>query len=334
MTDDSSSPPWLDAYLRPIESRISARVAGGEHALERAVAAALLGGKRVRAVLALLWCEAASGDFAQAIPVATAYEFAHAAALVQDDILDGSAFRRGGESIVKKYGLRSAILASNILLAYVPREIAEYGEAGPDSGKLLRRLFELLGESYAASVLGESIDMEMAEKVGVDEGDYEYMIRLKTGALIGASSASGALVGGDGRGDLVEKAYGFGESLGMAYQVQDDVLDIVGSEDVLGKPVFADIIGGKKNIVIIHAMRHCSDEERGFLAGLPGRGRLDPAEISRAADLFSGCGSIAFARRVASGYADEARKSLESLESGDVRDKLLQLSAYLTSRKY
>jgi geranylgeranyl pyrophosphate synthase len=334
MTDESSSPLWLDAYLRPVESRISARAVDGGHALDGAIAAALSGGKRVRAVLALLWCEAVAGDYIPAVPVATAYEFAHAAALVQDDILDGSAFRRGGESIVKRYGLRSAILASNVLLAYVPREIAEYGEAGPEGGKTLRRLFELLGDSYAASVLGESIDLEMAEKGGADERDYEYMIRLKTGALIGASSASGALVGGNGGGELVEKAYSFGESLGMAYQVHDDVLDIVGSENVLGKPVFADITGGKKNIVIIHTLRHCSDRERDFLAGLPGRARLDSAEVSKAKDLFTGCGSIDFARRAASKYVDDALKSLDALESGDVRDKLLQLSTYLTSRKY
>src|SRR5208283_1867988 len=181
----SPAPPWLESYVGRIDSRISTRVGTGSHSLEKAVAEALSGGKRVRAVLALLWCEVVSGDFTAALPVAAAYEFAHAAALVQDDIVDGSETRRGEDSIVKKYGLRSAILASNVLLAYVPREISEYGEAGPDSGKLLRRLFELLGESYAASVLGESIDMEMAEKVGVDEGDYEYMIRLKTGALIG-----------------------------------------------------------------------------------------------------------------------------------------------------
>ena len=334
MTDESSSPPWLDAYLRPVESRISARAARGEHPLDRAVSAALSGGKRVRGVLALLWCEAVSADFVPAIPVAAAYEFAHAAALVQDDILDGSAFRRGGESIVKRYGLRSAILASNVLLAYVPREIAEYGESGPEGGRMLRRLFELLGESYAASVLGESIDLEMVEKGGADERDYEYMIRLKTGALIGASSASGALVGGNGGGDIVEKAYAFGESLGMAYQVHDDVLDIVGTENVLGKPVFADITGGKKNIVIIHTLRHCSEGERDFLAGLPGRARLESADVRRAKDLFTGCGSIEFASRAAARYADEARRSLDSLEPGPVKDKLTQLSVFLTARKY
>jgi len=266
--------------------------------------------------------------------VAAAYEFAHAAALVQDDILDGSSFRRGGESIVKRYGLRPAILASNILLAHVPREIAEYGERGPEGGKMLRRLFELLGESYAASVLGESIDLEMADKGGADERDYEYMIRLKTGALIGASSASGALVGGDGGSQLVDKAYAFGESLGMAYQVRDDVLDIVGSENVLGKPVFADITGGKKNIVIIHTLRHCSERERDFLVGLPGRERLGTAEVRRARDLFAGCGSIEFASRAADKYAQEARRLLDCLEQGPVREKLTQLSIFLTSRKY
>src|SRR5208282_2960205 len=220
-----AAPLWLESYVGRIDSRISARVGTGSHSLEIAVAEALSGGKRVRAVLALLWCELVSGEFDAAIPVATAYEFAHAAALVQDDIVDGSESRRGDESIVKKYGLRSAILASNLLLAYVPREISEYGEGEPNGGRKLAKLFELLGDAYASSVLGEFLDLEMAEKVDASEGDYEHMIGLKTGALIGASSASGVVVGGKAdSGRMVDLAYRFGESLGMAYQVQDDLL--------------------------------------------------------------------------------------------------------------
>jgi geranylgeranyl pyrophosphate synthase len=327
----------LESYVSRIDSRISTRVGPGSHSLENAVVEALSGGKRVRAVLALLWCEVVSGDSAAAIPVAAAYEFAHAAALVQDDIVDGSESRRGEASIVKKYGLRSAILASNLLLAYVPREISEYGGSGPNGGRTLGKLFELLGDAYASSVLGEYLDLEIAEKKDASESDYEHMIGLKTGALIGASSASGVVVGGGpGKEDLLDLAYRFGESLGMAYQVQDDLLDIVGDEGVLGKPVFADIRGGKKNLVLIHTMQRCTADDLKFLAGIPanGGGRMQGSEIERARGLFVKYGSIDYARRVASGYVGRARATLDHLEPSKARDKLSEMCDYLTDRKY
>lgn len=333
---DSYFPSWLQSYVDRIDSRIATRVGRGNNALERAVSEALSGGKRVRAVLALLWCEAVSGEFAPAIPVATAYEFAHAAALIQDDIIDRSAHRRGEESIVQKYGLRPAILASNVLLAYVPREISEYGEMGPNGGSTLLKLFEMLGDSYAATVLGEFLDLEMEEKASAGQADYEHMIGLKTGALIGASSASGAVVGGAIGSGVLDLAYRFGESLGMAYQVQDDLLDIVGEEGVLGKPIFADIRGGKKNLVSIHTMQHCTQEDREFLLRIRSGHQEQPrsSEIERARALFARYGSIEYAKHVASNYVEKARSMLDALEPGTARSKLNELCDYLTSRKY
>jgi len=255
---------------------------------------------------------------------------------VQDDILDGSESRRREASIVKKYGLRTAILASNLLLAYVPREISEYGPVGQDGGGMLRKLFELLGDAYASSVLGEFLDLELAENKNAGESDYERVIELKTGALIGASSASGVVVGGLGSDRMVDVAYHFGELLGMAYQVQDDLLDIVGDEGVLGKAAFADIRGGKKNVILIHTMQRCGSEDQGFLAGLLASegGRLEESEIERARNLFARYGSTDYARKISSGYVERARALLDPLEPSQARSRLSELCDYLTDRKY
>jgi geranylgeranyl diphosphate synthase, type I len=299
-----------------------------------AVKGALYGGKRIRAVLALLWCEAVSGGYEVAVPVAVAYELAHAAALVQDDILDESGFRRGERSIVGKHGLRSAILASNMLLAQVPREIAGYGSLS-SGGETLRMLFDLLGESFGAAVLGEFLDLEMAARDSVSQSDYEYMIKMKTGALVGASSASGVVVGGGiDQKAAVKTAYEFGEWLGMAYQVHDDLLDIIGDEETLGKAVFTDIRGGKKNIVLIHAMEMSSEDGRLFLRELLGKERFESSEVRRVRDLLSQTRSVEYAQDVAASYAQNARKLLETADVGATRDKLLELSDYLSSRKY
>lgn len=307
----------------------------GSSELEVAVTEALRGGKRIRAALALLWCEVVSGGYEAAVPVAVAYEMAHAAALVQDDILDDSGFRRGERSIVGKHGLRLAILASNMLLAQVPREVAEY--ASLDSGgQTLRRLFDLLGESFGAAVLGESLDLEMAHREDVSRSDYEYMIKLKTGALVAASSASGVIVGGGiDKQATVRAAYGYGEWLGMAYQVHDDLLDLVGDEETLGKPVFADIRGGKKNVVLIHAMEGSSNDDRIFLRELTGKNaEYDDSEIRRVREILAKRHSVEYAEGVAFEYAENARRLLGTVDAGPTKAKLLELSDYLSSRKY
>ena len=213
----------------------------------------------------------------------------------------------------------------------------ESGELEPNGGRKLTKLFELLGDAYASSVLGEFLDLEMVEKSDASESDYEHMIGLKTGALIGASSASGVVVGSMVESDhMVDVAYRFGELLGMAYQVQDDLLDIVGDEGVLGKPVFADIKGGKKNLVLIHTAQLCSQEDREFLAGIPANGgrSLAETEIERARALFVKFGSIDYARKVATGYVERARSMLDNLEPREARGKLAELCGYLTDRKY
>jgi geranylgeranyl diphosphate synthase type I len=297
---------------------------------------ALSGGKRVRAILALLWCEALSNSPETAMPVAVAYELAHAAALVQDDIVDNSDLRRGTRSIVSKYGLRSALLASNMLLAQVPTEISEYGKLDP-SGETLKKLFEVLGESYGAAILGEFLDLEMADRNDVLETEYESMIRLKTGALVGASSASGAIVGGGiGRDEIIKAAYGFGEYLGMAYQVRDDLLDVMGDQKALGKPIFSDIRSGKKNVIVIHTLEECSQEDKRFLTGLLDRKEpFDESGIDRARSLFVQHGSIEYAQTFASKYVDAARSVLDSVElQSEPRAKLLELSGYLADRSY
>ncbi|MGI0092395.1 MAG: polyprenyl synthetase family protein, partial [Nitrososphaerales archaeon] len=254
MTDESASftlPSWLEEYVECINHEIYLHYGeeGKKSELDRAAIDAIAKGKRIRAILALLWSEALSGDYERAAPVAVAYELAHAAALVQDDIIDSSDMRRGEKSIVGKYGISGAILTSNTLLFHVPNLIAECGRSGSGAPTLCR-LLDVLGECYRSATLGEYLDLEMAERDNASEDEYAEMIRLKTGALIGASSASGAIIGSNLNDEkAINGAFQFGEWLGMAYQIQDDVLDLIGDESTIGKPIFTDIKRGKKSLV-------------------------------------------------------------------------------------
>lgn len=324
---------WLKPYVTSIDSELVRLFPPNSPiVLERAVSDALSGGgKRVRAILALLWCEVYSNDYEKAIPAAVAYELAHASALVQDDIVDSSSMRRGEQSIVMKYGLQNAILASDLLLFNVPKMIAKYDQL--ENGRLAK-LFDLVGEACRDATWGEFLDLELAEKDQVSEIDYENMIRSKTATLLAAPSASGAIVGG-APDEHVEMAYKFGEWLGMAYQVQDDTLDLMGSESALGKPVFTDLRAGKKNIALIHCFRRCSNEEKRFLKSLFNRrGDYTALEVKRAREILESHGSVKYARAKSAFYIGQARDTLKNIGDCDAKDSLAKLSTYLAERYY
>ena len=325
--------PWLLEYVEAVNSELQDLYPQpGKTALEQAAADALsVGGKRVRATLALLWCEVYSGEYKPAVPLAVAYELAHASALVQDDIIDHSETRRGAKSIAAKYGVTTAILASDLLLFNVPREVAKYRNL--DSGRLAR-IFDLVGEACRATTWGEFLDMKMAGGTEGTEKDYEEMIRLKTSTLLSAPCASGALVGGASE-EQAALAGTFGEELGMAYQIQDDALDLVGDETTLGKPVFTDLRGGKKSVVLLHCLNQCSGDDRKFILGLLNRsGPYEIDEVAKLKELIRENGSLEYAKGRVMNYTDIAREILGSAPDTEARSRLLELTSYLASRYY
>lgn len=324
---------WLRDYTDPVNSALDElNPPGGKTSLEMAVRDALsVGGKRVRATLALLWCEVYSGDHMLAVPLAVAYELAHAGALVQDDIIDRSEMRRGTKSIEAKYGLTTAILASDLLLFNVPKMVAKY--EGLES-KRLARILDLLGEACRATTWGEFIDMEMARVGGESENGYEEMIKLKTSSLLSAPCASGALVGGASEADA-GTASRFGEEVGMAYQIQDDALDLVGNESELGKPVLTDLRGGKKSFVLMHCLARCSAADSDFVKGLMNRsGPYAQEEASRLRRLIEEKGSLEYARGKIAEHTANARDVLSTVPRGRAAERLEELTEYLAVRYY
>jgi geranylgeranyl diphosphate synthase type I len=239
--------------------------------------------------------------------------------------------RRGRESIVTKYGLSVAILASDLLLFNVPKMVAKYEDLG---SKRLAKVFDLVGEACRAATWGEFIDMEMTGRGEETEAAYEDMIRLKTSGLLSAPCASGAIVGG-ATDEEVALANGFGEELGLAYQIQDDTLDLVGDESVLGKPVLTDLREGKKGLVLIHCLSRCAIEDREFVLGLLGRsGAYTPEEVARLKRVVEEQGSLDYAHERVLKHTTAAKETLGSLPESSAKFRLLELTDYLASRYY
>ncbi|MCD6443425.1 polyprenyl synthetase family protein [Candidatus Bathyarchaeota archaeon] len=288
------------------------------------------GGKRIRPLLAVLSCEAVGGDPKLAIPVAVAYELAHTAALIQDDVLDRSPKRRGKPSVWKLYSLGEAILLSDLFLFEIYGVIAEYENLNLPP-KRLYRLLRLIRESAKNAAWGELLDLELAKKSYVTVEEYLEMIKFKTGSLLAAPAAAGAIVAGASE-SYVQALYLFAEKIGMAYQIQDDILDVVGSEKEMGKPIFLDLKAGKKSVVLIHAMQNATGDERRFLESIMFK-NLSKRDVEKVRRIIDRLGSVVYARELSFKLAEEGRRYLRLLKPSMARDALLKLS-YVAVNRY
>jgi geranylgeranyl diphosphate synthase type I len=198
----------------------------------------------------------------------------------------------------------------------------------------LAKVFDLLGEACRAATWGEFVDMDMTGKSVETEEAYEEMIRLKTSGLLSAPSASGALVGG-ATDEQVAVATKFGVELGLAYQIQDDTLDIVGEESALGKPVLTDLREGKKGLALIHCLNRCSKDDRDFVLGLLNRrGAYLQEETSRLRGILEKHGSLDYANEKVLRHTAAAREILGPLAENRAKSRLVELTDYLSARYY
>ena len=131
---------------------------------------------------------------------------------------------------------------------------------------------------------------------------------------------------------MIDLAYDFGEKLGMAYQVKDDLLDLMGEEAVIGKPIFTDLKSGKRNIVLIHSLQNSSQQDKDFITGLFFKERYTDSEISRSREIFSGCGAVEHAEMISDRYAESAKDLIRICQISAQRKSSLELSDYLVVR--
>jgi octaprenyl-diphosphate synthase len=320
-------------YYDAINSEILSFLDRDSSGIESLVQEAVSNGKRTRSILCLLWCEALSGNFRPAVPVAAAYELAHVAALIEDDVIDGSRKKFGKETVPAKYDITRAILVSNTLLFCAPPLLARYASTGGDP-IVTGRLLELLGNCGRLSAKGEFLDLEMSRSSDVSEDRYLQMVAMKTGALIGASSASGALIGwGKIDNEIIEAAYSFGECLGVAYQIRDDLQDFFGIESETGKATFSDLHANKKTLPLIHCLKFCTEDERNFVNSLSTSTLdLDQSGEERLRSLLAKYESDEYCRKAALKFVEKAKSSLSFLNTDSrAKDRLFEVVDYFSS---
>ena len=289
------------------------------------------GGKRLRPSIALLVCESLKGSYKDALPIALAYELAHAASLTQDDIIDNSTIRHMMPTAHALHGVTTAILLSDMMLFEIFQRLAEYSEVGI-SKEQLTSLIGYVAKSAKEAAEGEFLELELSKKVDLTVENYVKLAGLKTGALFGAAAASGAVVGG-GRARVVKDMFEFGRHLGISFQTEDDILDITGRSEVMGKPMLKDLQNNASNIVVIHAMATADVKTMNILRSIMTRSAYGLADVVELLGILDDLGSVEYAAQLGRKHAVLARLKLKSLPEGKAKRTLEKITEWLETRR-
>ncbi len=292
------------------------------------------GGKRLRPLMVVLASRIAGGTEEIAIPAAAAIEVLHTFTLIHDDIIDRDDLRRGVPTVHKVWGVDTAIVAGDLLYAYAYRCLLRAVEIGVSQERVLKAV-EYLTEGAIRVAEGQMLDMAFPKMENVTVDMYINMVEKKTAALFMASVAMGATLAGADQG-LVSKLREAMRLAGIAFQIRDDILGLVGDEKVLGKPVLSDLREGKRTILIIYALQKLSEEDRKKLLAILGNRDVTIDELRKAAEIIKSVGAVEYADMLAEEYAEKARRIVASIESRDDEAKrlLVDLVEYLVKRRY
>jgi len=264
-------------------------------------------GKLIRPQLALLACQAAGGDPRQALPLAAGVQLLHDFTLIHDDIEDNSTTRRGRPTVWSIWGLAQGINAGDGMFVIAHLAIHRLAEAGVPAERILRVL-RRFDEIILHVCEGQYLDLSYEGNLEIDEAAYLAMIERKTAALIAASAELGALVGGADE-ETIQALFDFGRALGLAFQIEDDVLGIWGDPAVTGKPFAADLYRRKLSLPVIHALTTSPDRER--LMRLYAQAILDDDAVHQALAILDAAGSRVYAEAAAAAYHGEAFAALD-----------------------
>jgi len=287
------------------------------------------GGKRFRPTFTFLACECVGGRREDALAAAASVELLHNMTLVHDDIEDDSELRRGKPCIHRIYGVPAAINAGDAMLIKV-FEIANSSKLPPDRS---RDLVSLIARRSYEITRGQALEFSMWKRKEFVEEEVIQLLRYKTGALTRLSTEAGAIAGGASKAQL--QALGdFGETVGIAFQIVDDILNVRGDVKEYGKEIGGDIREGKKTVIAAHLLKAATPSDRRAFSSLLGRRSITNNQIRRAIRLYEEYGSIKYAETKADAYLQDALIDLQGLPCSDARNRLVEVARFLVSRSF
>ncbi len=281
-----------------------------------------LGGKRIRPMFSILACELFDGDIKKCLFPAIGLEIFHNFTLLHDDIMDQSPIRRGKETVYKKWNTNIAILSGDTMFAiafeYLIKTDNEY----------LNEILTVFNTTAIEVCEGQQYDMDYEDKEQVSISEYLNMIRLKTAVLIAASLKIGAIIAKAPK-EETEKIYNFGIALGMAFQLQDDLLDVYADENVFGKKIGNDIVTNKKTYLYLKAFELASENDHKILKSLFSNSTNNNEEkIKDVVEIYEKLKINTYTQEIADKYFDEAMQFLNSINVPEIQKENLKNYIY------
>lgn len=281
------------------------------------------GGKRIRPALLLLGARLLGYEGSRDVRYGAMIEFIHSATLVHDDIIDAAETRRGRPSVNRRWGNELTVLFGDYLYMKAM-------EIALDEGDL--KVLKLLSDVTLAMTEGEILGSERRGSIDIGLPVYLDIVRRKTALLFAAACKIPALLLPAGA-PYADTLWGFGEALGTAFQLQDDLLDYTASEEELGKPVLSDLREGKLTLPLILALPSMSRSERGLVEVVMREQRFESVTADQLLEIVHRTGAMASARRMLEEWASRAADHAGRLPAGDSRDALLLAAEYAANRR-
>ena len=285
------------------------------------------GGKRLRPYMVIRSCQILKGEVSNAMPAASAVEMVHNFTLVHDDIMDNDEMRHGVPTVHKKFGMPIAILAGDVLFSKAFQIITDSKLSTNATTQLVSRL----AKACVDVCEGQLLDVKMAEEKKIPaQAEYITMIGKKTAALFDVSCAMGAICATNKVKDITNLS-SFGRNLGIAFQITDDLIGVMGDPKITKKPVGNDLREGKKSLPILMAIKSAKGNDKKIILKAFGNSKVSRKDLNKAVDVIRSLGIEENVRKQALKYAEKAEKSL-SKYSGSAKMELISLLDFVVKR--
>lgn len=285
------------------------------------------GGKRIRPLLVLLSCEAVGGKMRDALHASAGVEILHNFTLVHDDIMDHASSRRGRATIHTQWDENVAILVGDELLALAYRALLK------TKSQHIQEITKTFTEGVVEVCEGQGYDKEFETRPRVSVQEYLLMIRKKTGKMVSVATEIGALIGNAQKKHL-SALRRYGEYVGRAFQIQDDLLDVIADEKEFGKTIGGDLVEGKKTFLLLEAFRRAQGADKVLLSRVMKNGGIAKREVPAYRRIYYRTDAIGAARRFVERDIAKAKSELQRLPASNARTMLVWLTDMLLHRTY
>ena len=306
-----------EQFRDDLESRVPLIRKVGEYVLAS-------GGKRVRPMIVLLSARLANYQGDSHIGLASVVEFIHTATLLHDDVVDSAVLRRGQDSANSVWGNEASVLVGDFLFAKSFSLMVRAGNL---------KILETLSDATTQMAEGEVLQLIGTSDIEIDEKRYIEVVQNKTAVLLSAASRCGAILGDCSR-EAEEALAAYGMDLGIAFQFMDDALDYVADQSAFGKECGHDLLEGKVTLPLIHALNHCTDEERSRVAAIIDEDVLPDEDLQYVIGLINSYDGICFTRDRAKVLVESAKSHLAIFAECPAKEAMNRLADYVISRNH